>query len=205
MSFFDLCAGLVLLVSVLVGWFRGATREVAWVAAVVIAAIVAFVALRFTGPIALKAIHAPLLANVVAMLVVFVSACALLSVVAASLSRRLQQAAVLGTLDRAAGAGIGLLRALVVLGVADMALGAITPPEKMPTGAILYPVASASAAALRAFAPEGAKLAGEITPVVGHALSVTSDEDNSAQGTDQNRGYNATATNGALPRGESSR
>ena len=49
MSLFDLAAGLVLIVSALVGWIRGASREVATVAAIVIAAVVALAALRFTG------------------------------------------------------------------------------------------------------------------------------------------------------------
>ena len=49
MSLFDLAAGLVLVVSAIVGWVRGASREVATVAAIVIAAVVAIAALRFTG------------------------------------------------------------------------------------------------------------------------------------------------------------
>jgi membrane protein required for colicin V production len=217
MSFFDLCAGLVLLVSVVTGWFRGATREVTWVAAVVVAAIVAVLALGFTGPIARHAIHVPVLANVVALIVVFVAVCAVLSVAAAALSRQLQQTAVLGTLDRAAGAGIGLVRALVVIGLGFLALGAFTAPDRMPTTAILYPVAATSAGVLRAFAPEGVKLAAEITPVVGHAITSeagdsnatddgdTASGDNSAQGADKNRGYNATPSNAVRPRRGSSR
>ena len=71
MSLFDLAAGLVLIVSVLVGWFRGAAREVATVAALVAAAVVALFALRFSGPVARHAIHMPWLANIAAILIVF--------------------------------------------------------------------------------------------------------------------------------------
>jgi membrane protein required for colicin V production len=203
MSFFDLCAGLVLLVSVIVGWIRGGTREIAWVAAVVIAAIVALIALRFTGPIARHAIHIAVLANVAAVLVVFVAMFVLLSAAAAALTRRLHQTTVLGNLDRAAGAGFGLVRALVFLGLVVMAMGAVTPPDKMPTGAVLYPVTLASADVLRAFAPQGAHLAGQITPIVGNAIVSGGDDDNSAQGADQNLGYNAPGA--ARPGGESPR
>ncbi len=107
MSLFDLGAGLVLLVSVLVGWFRGGTREVATVAAIVIAAIVSLVALRLTGPIARHAISTPWLANVVAILIVFGAVYILLRVAASALTRRLHQSSALGNLDRLAGAGFG--------------------------------------------------------------------------------------------------
>ncbi len=204
MSLFDLCAGGVLVVSVMVGWFRGGAREVAWVAAVVIAAILAVMALRFTGPIARHAIHLPLVANVAAILVIFAAMFVLLSVAAAALTRRLHQTMVLGNLDRAVGAGFGLVRALVFLGLVNMALAAVTPPARLPTGAALYPLTAASADALRAFAPEGARLANAITPVVGRAIVNGDAYDNNAQGADQNRRYNETA-GGARPRAETSR
>ena len=62
MSFFDLAAGLALVVSGLIGWIRGGAREAAGMVALVLAAIVAFAALRFTGPIARHAIHTAWLA-----------------------------------------------------------------------------------------------------------------------------------------------
>ena len=174
----------MLLVSVAIGWIRGGTREVATVAALIIAAIVALFALRFSGPIARHAIHTPWLANVAAILIVFVAVYILLRVAASALTRRIQQTTVLGNLDRMLGAGFGLVRALVILGLANLTINAITPPERMPTwisGAFLYPVSTLSADPLKAFAPQGAKLAGVVAPVLGKAITSGAAEDNSTQ------------------------
>jgi membrane protein required for colicin V production len=184
MSFFDLGAGLVLLVSALVGWVRGGAREVAGVAALVLAAIAGFFALRFTGPIARHAIHTVWLANLAAVLAVFIAVFVLLRVLAAAISRGIQRTGALGALDRLVGAGFGLARACVVLGLAYLTLNAVTPPERMPswiTDAKLYPVAAGSAGVLKAFAPKGEALVAQIAPAVGHAIA---DDKDSAQSAD---------------------
>ena len=140
MSLFDIAAGLVLLVSALVGWFRGGTREVAGFAALIIATVVAFFALRFTGPVARHAIRTAWVANLVAVLCVFAAVYVLLRVIASSLTRRIHQTSGLGGLDRLVGGGIGVVRALVVLGLANLIIVAVTPPDRMPhwmTGAML--------------------------------------------------------------------
>ena len=179
MSLFDLGAGLLLIVSAAVGWIRGASREVATVAAIVIAAIVALMALRISGPVARHAIHTPWLANIVAILIVFAAIYILLRVAASALTRRLHQTS-LGGADRAVGGLFGVARALVILGLANLTLNAITPPDRIPTwisGALLYPVSSVSADALKAFAPHGVSLAKQVAPVVGHAITGAGDED----------------------------
>jgi membrane protein required for colicin V production len=186
MSLFDLAAGLVLIVSALVGWIRGASREVATVAAIIIAAIMALAALRFTGGIARHAIHTPWLANIAAILIVFVAVYIVLRVMAGALTRRIHQTRGLGGVDRAVGAGFGVARALVILGLANLTLTAITPPDRMPTwikGAMLYPVSTYSADALKAFAPHGADLAKRVAPVVGKAISGVGEQG-------QNQDYN---------------
>ena len=189
MSFFDLAAGLALIVSGLIGWIRGGAREAAGMVALALAAIVAFVALRFTGPIARHAIHTAWLANVAAVLVVFVTLYALLRVLAAALSRGLHRNGALGALDRTVGAGFGLARALVFLGLLNLTLNAIMPAERMPTwisGAKLYPVSNLSADALKRLAPKGEALAAHIAPAVGHALTESADSEQNGSG--QNAG-----------------
>jgi membrane protein required for colicin V production len=186
MSLFDLAAGLLLIVSALIGWIRGASREVATVAAIIIAAIVSIAALRFTGGIARHAIHTPWLANIAAILIVFAAVYILLRVMAGALTRRIQQTRGLGGVDRAVGAGFGVARALVILGLANLTLNAITPADRMPPwikGAMLYPVSAYSAQALKACAPRGANLAKQVAPVVGNAIS-------GAGGQDENQDYN---------------
>jgi membrane protein required for colicin V production len=188
MSLFDLGAGAVLVVSALVGWLRGGSREVAGVAALIVAAVSGFAALRFTGPIARAAIHPAWLANLAAILIVFAAVYVLLRTVAAAITRRIHQTS-LGSVDRAMGAGFGLARAFVALGLINMMMVAVTPPERMPawiTGAFLYPLTGVSADMLKAFAPRGVKLARELAPAVGRAI---------AGGGDENRDYNATGAN----------
>jgi membrane protein required for colicin V production len=203
LGLFDLGAALVLLVSVLVGLIRGGAREVATVAAIIIAAIVALFALRYSGPIARHAIDTPWLANIAAMLIVFVAVYILLRVAASALTRRIHRTSGLGGVDRALGGGFGLVRALVILGIANLTLNAIMPPDKMPTWisqAFLYPVSTVSADALKAFAPQGAKLAGEVAPVVGKAITSGADDPGDGAADDQNRGYTAASSNAAAPR-----
>jgi membrane protein required for colicin V production len=188
MSLFDLAAGLLLMVSATVGWIRGASREVATIVALVIAAIVSLGALRFSGPVARHAITMPWLANIVAILLVFAAVYILLRVVAAAMTRRLHQTS-LGNADRAVGGFFGIARALVVLGLANLTLNALIPAERMPgwiSDALLYPLSSVSASGLKAFAPHGVDLAKKVAPAVGHAIV-------GGGRTDQNRDNNAAA------------
>ena len=192
MTLFDIAAGLALLVSGLVGWIRGGAREVATVAAFVLAAIAAVFALRYSGPLARHAIHTVWLANIVALLVVFVAAYILLRVMASALTRRIQQTDALSGLDRAAGAGFGLVRGLVILGLANLTINAITPADRMPTWisqALLYPLSDVSAHTLKAFAPQGVKLARQVAPVIGHAVADSANADGGDTNNAQNRPY----------------
>jgi membrane protein required for colicin V production len=184
MSLFDLAAGLVLIVSALVGWFRGGVREVAGLVALALAAVTAMFALRFTGPIARHALHPVWLANLAAILIVLVALYLVLRVLASAISRRLHAAAALGSLDRTAGAGVGLARGLVALGLANLAIGALTPPDRSPEwirGARLFPVSAMAADGLKAFAPRGAAIARKVAPAVQTAI----ERDDPAPGVDR--------------------
>ncbi|HEY2706489.1 MAG TPA: CvpA family protein [Caulobacteraceae bacterium] len=206
MSLFDLAAGLLLVVSALIGWIRGAVREVATVLALIAAAVTALFALRFSGPIARHAISTPWLANIAAILIVFAAVYILLRVAASGLTRRIHQTNSLGGLDRMVGAGFGVARALVVLGLINLIIGAIMPADRMPTwisGALLYPVSTLSAQTLKAFAPRGANLAKEVAPVVGKAIS-SGDDNAAATSPAQNRDYNEPPSNAPRLRVEKS-
>jgi membrane protein required for colicin V production len=173
MTAFDVAAGLLLLISGLIGLSRGATREVTTVLASVVASVMAVFALRITGPVARRVIHAPWLANVAAILIIFILAYVVLRLIGSALSRSVQQTSLSG-LDRLLGLGVGLVRALVVLGGFALLLEAATPPERMPqwvTQAKLYPLAAAAGGALRAFAPEGLKVAHDVAPDLADAVT----------------------------------
>jgi len=187
MSFFDLAAGLALIVSGLIGWIRGGAREAAGMVALVVSAVVAFYALRFTGPIARHAIHTIWLANLAAALSVFVALYAVLRALAAALSRGLHRNSALGALDRMIGGGFGLMRALVFLGLVNLTLNAVMPAERLPawiSGAALYPVSDASAGALKSVAPKGEALAAQMAPTIGQALTDDADSAQNAGASD---------------------
>ncbi len=169
MTIFDYAAVVVFLVSGLAGMVRGATREISTVVALVAAATVAASTLRFTGPLAGRLIHTEWIANTAAVLCVFVLTYIVLRLLGGALTRGVQQTSLSG-LDRLLGLGIGVVRALVVLGGLVLLIRAVTPPERMPawvSDAKLYPLASASGDALKAFAPSGVKVAQEIAPRLG--------------------------------------
>jgi membrane protein required for colicin V production len=170
---FDYGAGLLLIVSGLVGLARGATREITTVAAFVIAAVLAVFALRLTGPVARHLIHAVWLANIAAILFVFILAYVVLRLVSGLVTRGVRETSLSGV-DRLLGLGIGLVRAVVVLGGFVLLLDAATPPERMPRWIVqarLYPLAAAAGGALRAFAPEGLKVAREVAPALADAVA----------------------------------
>jgi len=165
---FDYAAGLLLLVSGLFGFARGATHEITTVLALVAAAILSVAALRFTGPLALHAIHTPWLATAAAVLLTFILVYAVLRLIGGALTRGVKQTSLSG-LDRLLGFGVGLVRALVAMGGFILLIDAATPPERMPawiTGAKLYPLASAASGALRTFAPQGLKVAHDVAPAI---------------------------------------
>ena len=173
MTLFDFIAILIILVSCVVGFIRGAAREVIAVVAFVAAVAVAVLALHFSGPIARRAIHPNVLANSVAILVVFILAYILLKVLGSGLARRVQNTEALGGVDRMVGLAFGLVRALVVLGVFYLAFNAATPAERVPPwikDAKLYPLAAASDHVLMALAPEGSAVAGKVAPALVSAV-----------------------------------
>ena len=90
MTLFDLIVLVLLGVSGLVGFIRGATRELITVISFVVAAMAAVVLLRFTGPIARGAIDPEWAGTAVAILIVFLAVYILLRVVGASLTKRWQ-------------------------------------------------------------------------------------------------------------------
>jgi membrane protein required for colicin V production len=172
-TLFDFIAIVVLLASGAIGFVRGAAREVITVAAFVIAVVIALLALRFSGPVARHAVHPAVLANALAILLVFVLAYVLLRIAGAQVARGIQKTEALGTADRTIGVGFGLVRALVLMGVFYLAFNAATPADRVPQwikSAKLYPVAGASGRVLMKLEPEGSAMASKVTPVLESAV-----------------------------------
>ncbi len=173
LTLFDLSCGVVLVFSAMVGFARGATREITTLVAFVLAALVAVFGLRFTSSLARHFIATPWLANIAAILVVFVIVYMILRMIGARVTLGVRRT-VLSSFDRALGFAIGLVRGLAVIGAFTLLINAATPPERMPAwivGARLYPLADRAGGVLRAFAPQGFRLAHDVA--TGAAQAVT--------------------------------
>lgn len=174
MTQFDVIALLILAVSGLIGFARGALRELATIVAFVAAVAIALVSLRLTGGLARHWLHPAWVANVAALLAGFLISYMAIRILAAALTRGVHDVGVLGGLDRVVGLGIGLIRGFVLLGVFQMVFSAATPRERMPqwiSHAALYPAASDSAQALEALEPAGLALAGKLAPTLKQAVT----------------------------------
>ena len=173
MTLFDLVVVILLLVSGLVGFVRGATRELITVLAFLGGALAAVFALRFTGPIARAAINPEWAGNAVAILIVFLAVYILLRVVGANLTKRIHQTKALGSVDRFAGIAVGAVRALVLIGVFHLVFHAATPAERLPTWmteSASYPLSGAAAAGLKVVAREGAEKTDGLAPALRDAV-----------------------------------
>lgn len=165
MTVFDLMCLAILAASAALGYVRGGAREVATVIAFVIAALLAVVSLRVTGPIARHAIHIGFLANALAILVVFAVIYAVLRLAGRKLIQRIPGADAGSKPDRIIGAGFGLVRGIVALGVLFLLFTVATPPERTPRWvkhAALYPLSRAAGRVLIALAPEGSAVAHKV-------------------------------------------
>ena len=187
MTQFDLIALLILGVSGLIGFARGALRELTTIVAFVAAAAIALLALRFTGPVARHLLHPAWVGNVAALLAGFLISYIAIRVVGAGITRSVHEVHALGGIDRVAGLGIGLIRGFVVLGVFQMVFSAATPRERMPqwiSHAALYPAATDSARALKTLEPAGLTLAGKLAPTLKQAVAESDDDDKGQDGPD---------------------
>ena len=177
---FDLIAVLILGVSGLIGFARGAMRELTTLIAFVLAVAIALLSLRLTGGIARHWLHPVWVANVTALVVGFLVSYIAIRMIGAAIARSLHEVHALGGIDRVIGLGIGLIRGFVLLGVFQMVFSAATPQERMPqwiSHAALYPVASDSAKALMALEPGGLAMAGKLAPALKQAVSDDGPED----------------------------
>jgi membrane protein required for colicin V production len=173
LPWFDIIVLLIMVASAGIGFAQGAAREMVSVVAFLVAAVAALYGLRFTGPMGRALIDPDWAGTVAAGAVTFVVVYGVLRLLGAGFTRGIQQAPVLGILDRTVGLGFGLIRAFVFLGVCNLAFTAATPASLTPhwlAGATFYPMTETAADMLRAFAPKGLDMAGKLTPALGDAV-----------------------------------
>ena len=173
MTQFDIFAGLIILVSALIGFMRGATREVVTAVSFIAAVAFSVLLLRDTNPMARHIVHSGWAATMVALVIVFLIAYIALRLLGGRLARGVRETEGFGTIDRTLGVGIGLVRALVVLGVFSLVYTTATPQARRPQWiehAALYPLSAESGKLLLAFAPKTERAAGSIGPAIEKAV-----------------------------------
>jgi len=178
-TLFDVIAVVILLVSGLVGFTRGAVRELVTVFAFALAGLASVYLLPLSGPLARSLMQPAWAANAAAVIVTFVVAYIALRVAGYWLTSSLRQHAALGTFDRVIGLGFGIVRALLLLGVFYLVFNMATPPELVPrwiAEAKLYPVARESGRLIGAVTPRAIKASERLGPALKRAV----DEDDAA-------------------------
>ena len=187
MSKFDYIVLGLLLVSAIIGFGRGAAREVAALVALVGAAAAAILGLRYLAPFASRIVHPHWLAQPAALVLIFGVVYIVLRLTGAALASHVRGAHVLGALDRSVGLAIGLGRGLVVLGALYLMFNAATPSDLRPkwiTGARTWPLASDMGRFLETLAPQGLDVAGRLKPVFVHAIGDPSGDRSTTEGYD---------------------
>lgn len=167
MNGFDMLVLALVALSAFGGWVRGGAREIVDLIALFGSALIAALLMPVVGPVARRMIDPDFFGTIVAALATFAVFYIAIRLFGVYLNQKLKEIEVLVRVDRWVGVGIGLIRALLVLGVFHLAFHAITPPERIPgwyRTAAAYPVGVFSARAIQAILPAGAKIADAVAP-----------------------------------------
>ena len=155
-SVVDLAVGGVLLISALLAFARGFTREVLAVAAWVAAIFATIFGFEHVRPIAERFVQPPWLADGVAATALFLVTLVVVTLVSRFIAHRVQGSG-LGTLDRSLGFLFGLARGAVLVCLAYLLFIQAVPPKEQPDWVIdarTRPIVEAGAGALLKLAPE---------------------------------------------------
>ena len=175
MTKFDYIVIALLLVSALIGFARGAVRELIALMALIAGAAAALLGLAYALPLAARLVHPQLLATGLTAGLLFVTAYIGMRLVGAVLVKRIKGTNVLGALDRLVGLLIGVARGFVVLGALYLMFIAATPEDLRPkwiTKARTWPLAQDMGRLLAGLAPQGKAAAVRLGPSL---ASVTGD------------------------------
>jgi membrane protein required for colicin V production len=161
LSAFDLVAAAVIAVCALLGYQRGAVREIVGLVAFAASAVAAIAILPVSVGIAGTWLHPRLLAVVAAVIAGFVLVYVALKLIGHLVATTMHKQALLGGADRSLGLMVGAVRALVLIGLFTLVFDRATPTELKPrwiTAAFLYPLAQASGRTIATVAPIGQRM-----------------------------------------------
>jgi membrane protein required for colicin V production len=156
MTAFDIAALLVVALSVLVAWLRGAIREMLTILVWVGAGVVAFYGFPYARELARQTMQTEWLADAAALCVVFVVPLIAFKVVAAMVADRIPGGHA-ETVDRILGAAFGLARGALVVCIVYLGLTVLVAPEDHPVwvkDAVVLPYVKHGAALLNRLMPE---------------------------------------------------
>jgi membrane protein required for colicin V production len=131
LTLFDIIVLVVVGLSALAAMMRGAVREVLGLVTWVGAAIVAFLALPYAGPLVRPVVAGNALADGVAAVVVFLVALIVLKMLSGMVARTVEGSAV-SPLDKVLGLAFGAARGLFVLCAAYLAVSYVIKPDLQP-------------------------------------------------------------------------
>ncbi|AYG93775.1 CvpA family protein [Brevundimonas naejangsanensis] len=171
MTGYDVFVILALLASGAAGWFRGGVRELTAVFSFFLAGLLALITLPWTAPVGRSLVDPDWAGSVLAVGLVFVVLYFGLRFLGSAISQGARGHA-LGVLDQTLGLGVGLVRALVLVGAVHLIImGAMrdNPPRWLGEAATA-PLSQGSARAIQIVLPTLGKGADVLTPVVGSSV-----------------------------------
>lgn len=171
MTIFDLVAGLVLLASAMIGFARGAVRELIGFFSFLIAALAAIWLLPFATPLAARFFHVRWMAIAGAIVVVFVVTFVVLRLIGNAMTGGLQRSGLRGA-NQAGGLIVGVLRGLLTLGTVAILVGLL--PQTLQPGWILnarlWPISRYSGQLIAKLIPQNGDLTGGLGPMLKNAV-----------------------------------
>ena len=127
----DLTFTVILLLSGILAFFRGAVREVLAIGGWVAATAAAYCGFEYARPYTLMVITAPMAADAVTSVGLFVVTMVAMSLVNGAISRRVKMSS-LNTLDSSLGFLFGLARGALIICIAYLVMVIFVPPEVQP-------------------------------------------------------------------------
>ena len=203
MTAFDLAALLILAVSALIGFSRGAVHEIVTLVAFTVAAVISVFLLPFTGPLMRHVMHPAWAGAAAAVVVVFVIAYVAVRVLGAAITTHLH-ASSFGVFNRAGGAVFGAVRAVVLLAAFALVFNAVTPRDLQPTwitGGLTWPLARAAGQGLASVAPRGMRIAGGLSRSMGEGVKkgFSASDDNTTDTTGDTEASGAAPVSAPTP------
>jgi len=159
-------------ISALLGFQKGAIRELVGLFAFGIAAAGALFLLPFTSAFFTELVHPHLLSVIAAVVAGFIFTFIVFRLIGGWVAGQVHQTRLFGGADRIIGFAVGVVRALVLIGLFTLVFDRATPDNLKPdwiTGAFTYPLASLSGRTLGKVAPAGLR-------ILGHPSALLKDE-----------------------------